>query len=148
VSEGISGGHEKKYYQLKNQRYLGEDAFIERIETEGKKSEDWTYEIPLKVIGREVSRAMTAEEDELYSDRRDRKVAGVRGLVSYLARRISGYTVKEIADHFRRSSVTISEAIEKVEDLLRKDKAFERKLNLLSQNLIKGRKRKYRITEA
>jgi chromosomal replication initiation ATPase DnaA len=91
---------------------------------------------------------MTAEEDELYSDRRDRKVAGVRGLVSYLARRISGYTVKEIADHFRRSSVTISEAIEKVEDLLRKDKAFERKLNLLSQNLIKGRKRKYRITEA
>jgi hypothetical protein len=148
VSEGISGGHEKKYYQLKNQRYLGEDAFIEQIETEGKKSEDWTYEIPLKVIGREVSRAMTAEEDELYSDRRDRKVAGVRGLVSYLARRISGYTVKEIADHFRRSSVTISEAIEKVEDLLRKDKAFERKLNLLSQNLIKGRKRKYRITEA
>lgn len=148
VSEGISGGHERRYYQVKDQRYLGEDAFIERIETEVKKSEDWTYEIPLEVICRKVSRAMMAEEDELYSSRRDRKVAGVRGVVSYLARRISGYTVKEIADYFRRSSATISEAIEKVEDLYRKDKTFARELNLLLQNLIKGGKRRYRITEA
>ena len=57
-------------------------------------------------------------------------------------------TVKEVADHFRRSSVTVSEAITKVEDLLRKHPAFAKELELLTENLIKGRKRKYRITEA
>jgi len=72
----------------------------------------------------------------------------VKGLVSYLARRVSGYTVKEIADYFRRSSVTLSEGIGKVGDLFRKEKSLARELNILSQNLIKGRKRKYRITEA
>ena len=69
-------------------------------------------------------------------------------MVAYLARRISEYTVKEIADHFPRSSVTVSEAIRKVEDLLQKDKTFAKQLELLIGNLIKRRKTKYRITEA
>ena len=69
-------------------------------------------------------------------------------MVAYLARRISGYRVREIADHFRRSSVTVSEAITRVEDLLQKDTAFAKRLRILAENLIKGRKRKYRITEA
>jgi hypothetical protein len=56
--------------------------------------------------------------------------------------------VREIADHFRRSSVTVSEAIAKVEDLLQKDTAFAKGLRILAENLIKGRKRKHRITEA
>ena len=35
-------------------------------------------------------------------------------MVAYLARRISTYTVREIADHFRRSSVTVSETIRRL----------------------------------
>jgi hypothetical protein len=61
---------------------------------------------------------------------------------------ISGYTVKEVADYFRRSPVTISEAIIKVEDLLREDKSFEKTIKRIGENLIKGRKRKYRISDA
>ena len=74
--------------------------------------------------------------------------AGGRGLVAYLARMISGYTVKEVADYFRRSPVTISEAIVKIEDILRENKSFERTVKHLRENLIKGRKRKYRIYDA
>jgi hypothetical protein len=37
--------------------------------------------------------------------------------------------VKEIADHFQRSPVTIGEVIMKVEDLLKRDKSFEKVLN-------------------
>jgi hypothetical protein len=55
-------------------------------------------------------------------------------------RRIAGYTVRGIAHYFRRSSVTISEAITRVEDLLRKDTAFAKGLGNLAENLIKRRK--------
>jgi chromosomal replication initiation ATPase DnaA len=65
-----------------------------------------------------------------------------------LARRISGYGVKEIADHFGRSPETISEGIKKVEDLQRRDKSFAKTLSLMLENVVKGRKRRYRITEA
>jgi len=148
VWEGMTGGHEEKYYQVKAQRYLGEDAFVERIEREKKESEDWMYEIPLEVISREVARAIGCREDELHSVRRSHQGSLGRGMVAYLARRISGYRVKEIADHFRRSSVAVSEAIMKIEDHPRDDTGFAKGVRILSQNLIKERKRKYRITEA
>ena len=148
VWEGITCRHEKKYYQVKNQRYLGEDTFVERIERKRKEAEDWVYEIPLNAISREVARAIGSGENELHSVRRSRQGSRGRGMVAYLARRISGYRVREIADHFRRSSVTVSEAIAKVEDLLRKDIAFAKGLRILAEDLIKGRKQKYRITEA
>ena len=133
---------------MKDQRYLGEDAFVERVEMERREPEDWVYEIPLETIPREVGRAIGSGEDELRSERRGRQGSRGRGMVAYLARSVAGYTVKEIADHFRRSSVTVSEAITKVEDLLRKDIAFAKGLKFLTKDLIKGRKRKYRITEA
>jgi chromosomal replication initiation ATPase DnaA len=133
---------------VKDQRYLGEDAFVERIERKRKEAEDWVYEIPLNAISREVARAIGSGENELHSVRRSRQGSRGRGMVAYLARRISGYTVREIADHFRRSSVTVSEAIKKVEDHLREDTGFAKSVRILTQTLIKERKRKFRITEA
>jgi len=32
VWEGIPSGHQEKYYKVKDQRYLGEDGFINQIE--------------------------------------------------------------------------------------------------------------------
>ena len=56
--------------------------------------------------------------------------------------------MKEIADHFGRSPVTISEGIKKVQDLQRRDESFAKTLGFMVENVVKGRKRKYRITEA
>ncbi len=44
--------------------------------------------------------------------------------------------------------ITISGTIIKVEDLLRKDKSFERSVKLIGENLIKGRQRKNYISVA
>jgi hypothetical protein len=148
VREGISSGHEEKYYRVKDQRFLGEDSFVERIEKERKEPPGWIYEVPLAAISEETSIAMGMTRDKLYSATRDREGARGRGIVGYLARRISGYGVKEIADHFGRSPETISEGIKKVEDLQRRDKSFAKTLSLMLENVVKGRKRRYRITEA
>ncbi len=148
VWEGISGGHEEKYYRVKDQRYLGEDSFVERIEKERKEPKGWVYEIPLGAISEEASIAMGITRDKLYSMTRDREGARGRGIVGYLARRISGYEVNEIATHFGRSPQTISEGIKRVEDLQRRDKSFAKTLSLMFENMVKGRERRYRITEA
>jgi REP element-mobilizing transposase RayT len=148
VWEGISGGHEEKYYRVKDQRYLGEDSFVERIEKERKEPQDWVYEVPLGAISEEISIAMGITRDKLYSRTREREGARGRGVVGYLARRISGYGVNEIAAHFGRSPQTMSEGIKKVEDLQRGDKSFAKTLSLMVESMVKGRKRKYRITEA
>jgi len=51
--------------------------------------------------------------------------------VAYLAKTLSDHMVKEIASHFKR-----------------KDKIFEKILTCLGENLVKGRKIKYRISVA
>jgi len=148
VWEGISSGHDERYYQVKDQRYLGEEGFIDRVERESKEPEGWVYDIPLEGISREVCRTTGIEEDKLSTATRDREGARGRAVVAYLARRTAGCTVKEIADHFKRSAVTISEGIMKVEDLVRRDKSFEKVLKSMEENVIKGRRRKYRISVA
>jgi putative transposase len=148
VWEGISIGHQAKYYEVKDQRYLGEGSFIERIEAERREPESWVYDVSMEAISHEVSRATGIREDRLYSATRDREGARGRGLVACLARKVSGYMVKEIAEHFKRSPVTIGEGIIKVEELLRTDKSLKKALKLMEENLVKGRKRKYRISVA
>jgi putative transposase len=148
VLEGISKGHEAKYYQVKDQRYLGEESFIDRIEMEKKGSEGWVYDVSLGAISEEASRATGIREDKLYSVTRDREGARGRGIVAYLARVISGYTVREIGEHFCRSPVAIGEAIMKVEDRLQRDRPFAKALKRMRERLIEGRKRKYRVSVA
>ena len=58
-------GHEEKYYQVKGQRYLGEEAFIDRIEMERKEAESWVYDVSLEAISQEVSRATGITGDKL-----------------------------------------------------------------------------------
>ena len=56
--------------------------------------------------------------------------------------------VKEIADHSKRSAVTMNEAIIKVKNLLREDKSFEEALHLLGKALKRGGERKCHIAGA
>jgi REP element-mobilizing transposase RayT len=148
IWEGVSSGHEEKYYEVKDQRYLGRESFIDRVETEKKKLEDWVYDIPLDAISHEVSRTVGITEAKMRSATRNREGVYGRSVVAYLAREIAGYTVKEIADYFKRSPVTIGDGIIKVEELVRVDKSFEKALKYIEENVVKGRKRRYRITIA
>jgi len=146
--EGLDGGHEKKFYEVKDQRYLGEAEFINRIEDEQKSAERVIYEIPIEVIAEEVSRTHGMTRDRLYSLSRERKGARGRGMVAYLARELTGETVKDIAVHFRRSPMRISQAIIEIEEGLRHDESLKRVVNQLEQDLTKEAKRKYFITIA
>lgn len=148
VGESISSGHQDRYYQVKDQQYPGEDDFIQRIKEEGKGSKRWVYDVPLQAISGEVSRAIRIRADRLHSGTRGREGAHGRGSVTYMAKRISGYTVKEIADYFRRSSVTISEAIVTIDDHTGKDESLEKAVSSMEMKLITGRKRNYRISDA
>ena len=84
----------------------------------------------------------------MHSGTRDREGVCGRGVVAYLGRKIAGYTVKEIADYFKRSGVAIGEGIIKVEELVRGDKSFEKVLKRMEENVVKGGKIKYRVTVA
>ena len=148
ILEGLESGHQEKFYEVKDQRYLGEEKFINRIEDEKRDRKSVVYEIPMEVIVGEVSKACGVTIDRLYSLSYERKGAHGRGIVGYLARGLAGQMVKDIAEHFRRSPMRISQAIIEVEKRLPQDESFGKMVGKLEKSLIKQAKKKYFITIA
>jgi hypothetical protein len=148
VLEGLPMGHQKRYYEVKDQRYLGEDEFIDEIERQKTSSHPGIFEIPIRDISMEVGDKMAIPRDRLYSLTRDRKGAYGRAIVAYLAREMAGFLVRDIGRHFHREPMTISEAIIKIEGLMERDKELARKIEAMRSNLMKRGKKRYLITVA
>ena len=148
ILEEVDSGHQEKFYEVKDQRYLGDESFINRIESETKGREDVVYDIPIEVIAREVSKASGVAIDQLYSLTSVRKGAHGRSMAAYLARVLAGQMVKDIADHFRRSPMRISQSIIEFEKRLGKDESLRKVVNRLEKDLSKRAKKKYFITIA
>jgi len=146
--EELHSGHQEKYYEVKDQRFLGEDSFIDRIEVEKGDRENVVYDIPIEVIAQKVSRTTGIARSRLYSLTRSREGAHGRSMVAYLARVISGHMVTDVARHFQRSPMRISQAIIRFENKLWKDKHLRETIEKLKEDLIKKGKKKYFITIA
>ena len=127
---------------------MGEDDFVEEIEGKKGNLEPAVYDIPLRDIALEVSEATGIPQDRLYSLARNRRGAFGRSVVAYLARKVSGYSVKDIAQHFRREPMTISQAIIKLEDLIQRDKDLGKTIESIESTLKKKGVKKYLITIA
>jgi len=148
ISEGLSSAHQAKYYKVKDQRFLGEREFLERIESNRVADEPVLFEIPLDDIQAEVSETLGITKDHMDSLSRDRTGALGRSLVAYLARKLSGRLVKDMARYFHREPATISQGLTRLENLLRTDEDFTEKVKIMERKLIQNRSKKYLISNA
>ena len=124
------------------------EEFIDRIEKSKEGRESGVYEIPIEVIAREVSKTTGVALDRLFSLTRERPGAHGRGMVAYLARVLSGQKVKDIAEHFQRSPMRISQAIIEFENRLRGDESLRKATDKRKKDLRKLAERKYFVTIA
>ena len=148
VLEELHSNHQDKYYKVKDQRYLGDESFIDRIQIEKRDRENVVYDIPIEVIAQKVSQATGIPLNRLYSLTRDREGARGRSMVAYLARMVSGHMVTDVAQHFQRSPMRISQAIIQLENKILKDKRLMKTIEGLKEDLMKKGKKKYFITIA
>lgn len=69
-------------------------------------------------------------------------------IVGYLARKLTGSLVKDIARHFQSEPMMISGALMKMESLVEKNMELTRRIEYMRSNLMKRGKKKYLITVA
>ena len=81
------------------------------------------------------------QRKSVFSENRNREGSFARGIVGYLARRLTGYSLKSVADHFGRDPLAISQGVGKLETRLREDENLGRRITGLAEKLGKGRKR-------
>jgi REP element-mobilizing transposase RayT len=148
ITEGLNLDHQAKYYEVKDQRFLGEREFLERIESKKVTEEPILFEISLEDIVMEVCKTVGIARGRINSLSRDRSGALGRSLAAYLARKLSGYLVKDVARYFHREPAMISQGMMKVENILQADEDLAEKVEMMERKLIRNRKKKYFITNA
>ncbi len=99
MAEGKANGHQPDYYDVRDQRFLGDERFVEEIEerVEG----DWeiakpTPRMKLSVLLPLIAKAHGATEKDLLEAGRLRRWVTARSMLVYLGREWCRVTVKEL----------------------------------------------------
>jgi hypothetical protein len=149
VLDGIEQGHREDYYRVKEQRYLGDEEFVEKMERRVEKVERvfpirMTIEEIVDRIGREYGK--TARE--ILGRGRGRREAELRAIVCYVGREIGGLKLTQAAKVFTRDISALSMVVKKLEGRMLKDESLRRRVQKLCASLIGEGRRKYSTTQA
>lgn len=143
VRSRISQGHRKDFYELKDQRFLGSEEFIEDIRRDLNKRTSFVYDIAVGEIVSKVSSVLNIPEDLFYSSTRNRQGSLGRTIVGYLGKELGGHSFKEISEQFNRDPVVMSQGIKRLEERIREDETIAKAIVKLRRVLTRNRKRKY-----
>ncbi len=89
VLEGLGEVHQEKYYRVKDQRYLGEDEFVEEVEKLSESQGIGYWDISMEDIVKKVGERLGIPWERMYSLTRERQGAYGRGVVGYLGRKLA-----------------------------------------------------------
>jgi chromosomal replication initiation ATPase DnaA len=134
VEEGFGQGHEEKYYQTMDQRFLGDETFVERVATRAKERDIQPsgprvrFNRLLEVVAEEYR----VSKGVLIGSGRQRNWIEARQMLVYLAREWGKLTTQELGRRLNRDPSMMSRLHRNHED--KRDRPRERKLaKVLSQ---------------
>ncbi|MBI3066758.1 MAG: transposase [Deltaproteobacteria bacterium] len=110
MEDGMTQGHEEKYYQTLDQRFLGDERFVREV---AERSEAKEVEIKGKKVGfarllQAVCTMRHVDSKVLLQPGRQRQWVALRAQLVYLAREWCGLTAKELAGRLNRDASMIS----------------------------------------
>ena len=137
-------GHREDLYQVRDQRFLGDEGFVDRVVRERNDGPSYVYDILIQELVGRISSVFGMSVETICSMTRNREGAWGRGIVGYVGKRLCGYSNKSFSECFYRDPVVISRGIAKVEGKIGSDKDFEAKLRRLERVITLGQRRKIR----
>ena len=110
TAEGLKQGHDQKYYDIVDQRFLGEKSFVAKVarKTEGKEIEVRERRVGFNRLLQAVCASHGVDEAAIVQAGRQRRWVGVRAQLVYLARQSAGITSKELGRRLNRDASMIS----------------------------------------
>ncbi len=122
INDANVEGHKKEYYNLKDQRILGEKEFAEDVIKTAV--DDFEYrKISIDEAVDIVAKHTGISRENILSMTNERRGAEGRGLVAYICRTIGGFRSKKLGKYFKRAESTISKMVKQVEINITRNKA-------------------------
>lgn len=122
VLEGIGQGHREEYYEVKEQRYLGEEEFVEQVERQLDKGDGYgPVKVSMSEIVDRVGRQWGRGVSEICGKGRGRQESMLRAIAAYVGREVGELSLTETAKYLKRDLATLSLGIRRLEEKIRKD---------------------------
>ena len=149
VLDGISQGHREDFYEVREQRYLGDEEFVGKLQREIEKTELSTpVDITIEEIVDRVARDHGKTGLEILGKGRGRIEAELRAIACYVGREIGGLRLSEAARVFGRDVSALSVRLKGLEQKMAVDAALRQRVQQLCLSLGREERRKYSTTQA
>lgn len=138
INDGIKEGFREDLHEVKEQRYLGRDQFVEEMESIRPSPVLIPRNVSLAEMAHEVEKYLGLEEGSLCSPSRARKLTPARSWFLYLNHFLGGFPLREVAEFMKRDPSRLSRQWNLFLEGYLKDKAMRQE----GEKLIGGLKRR------
>jgi len=111
IQEGLGEGHREEYYEVLDQRFLGDEDFAEKLKLNADEEQMPRPKKPLGAAFRNAARALEVEPRVLSGADRGWETSRQRALAGYVLIRLFGYKLKDVAKCLGRDIATVSSLI-------------------------------------
>jgi hypothetical protein len=140
VREGIPEGHREEYYQVVNQRYLGEEEFIEKVEQRVlEKERPRSVEIKWGEIQEAVCKQYGRPVGAVMHRGRDRETVRMKRIMAWVGREVGGMSNQEMAREIKVDPAVLSRGLGRLAEEFVEDKGLQNTVSNLCKALRKGR---------
>ena len=136
VKSRIREGHKKELYRVEDQRFLGDEQFVEGVAKFVNERITKKHNIPLDKIVSIVGAHLEIQRESFFTHTRNRRAAWGRSVVGYLGKKLCNYESRAIAQFFKRDPSVLGKGIRNVEDRMISDRTFQKKLVAIENALI------------
>ncbi len=141
IHDGLGGGHREDYYQVVDQRFLGDEEFVEEAREKAEEPEArLPVNIDFKDIVKVVCREFSIRPERVSQREKSREVSQLRWIIGKLAAEEAGYRLVEVARFFRRDPGVMSRGLRLLEERLIKEKQLQKRVSRLQVVIREGRK--------
>lgn len=134
VLGGVGAGHREEFYAVKEQRYLGDDEFLDRVDRKINKEPSRPRRIVLAKIEAAVCHQFELPVNLLLSPSKERRGSFGRALVACVAQELGATALNQVAKRYDRDQVTLSLGLKALRQKIGQDPGLRKNLeNLLSE---------------
>jgi putative transposase len=137
VQDGLKEGHRAEYYQVVDQRFLGDEGFTKKLKFKSdEEPETPKPKKPLSVAFRNAARAIEVEPWVLSAADRGWEASRCRALVAYVLIRRLGYKLKDVAKCMGRDVATVSSLVSRYSERLADDEEWRKQSTRIAEDCL------------
>jgi len=149
IRDGLGEGHREDYYRVIDQRFLGDEDFVEEAREKGQEPETRRpVDIELKEIVHAACREFGVRAERVSQREKSREVSRLRWIIAKVAISEGGYRMADMARYFGRDPGVVSRGLRSLDEMLMKEKGIGERIGRLQKRIRTGRKLKMTRTQA